>query len=263
MKAPRNNQSKSTRQDKSAKPLQKGKITVSGKPVKQSRQGKPGKVIATAKIEVSTVPKMLRPIHAPKPEPSVLHYFIVYKPYGMMSQFSVENERPVLANLAHRFPKDVYPVEPINADSEGILILSNDRALKQQMLDASKKNSKTYILLVEGEITDDAIKQLSQGVSISVDGEKTKTPKAKVRKIEMPEWIQERNPPVRIRKSIQDTWLEISIIEGKNSQIRRMTAAVGFPTLRLIRSGINRLLLTGMKQGEVKEVKREDLEKAL
>lgn len=262
MKVNKNTPSRSSRPDKSSKPGPRGKSANTNKPIKQSRQGKPGKAEVTAPAK-SAVPLHLRPIHAPKPEPEVLHYYIVYKPYGMMSQFSVENERPVLANLVFRFPKDVYPVEPINADSEGLLILSNDRALKQQMLDASKTITKTYLLQVEGEVTDEALKTLAQGVTISVEGKSTKAPKTKVKIIAQPEWIAERNPPVRYRKSVPDTWLELSIIEGKNSQVRRMTAAVGHPTLRLIRSGIGKLWLTNMKQGEVKEVNREDLNKAL
>ena len=262
MRVAKNTTSKASKPDKSGKLQKRSTTTNIGKPIKQSRNGKPGKVVATAKVVVSTVPKILRPIHAPKPEPAILHYFVIYKPFGMMSQFSVENDKPVLANLAHRFPKDVYPVEPINADSEGLIILSNDRALKQQMLDASKKTAKTYLLQVEGDVTDEALKTLSQGVTISVEGNAIKAPKVKVRIIEKPFWIADRIPTVRYRKSVPETWLELSIVEGKNSHVRRMTAAVGFPTLRLIRIGIGKLWLTDMKQGEVKEVKREDLDKA-
>ncbi|MFM2135542.1 MAG: hypothetical protein RL021_942 [Bacteroidota bacterium] len=190
-------------------------------------------------------------------------YFSVYKPFGMMSQFSREGERPVLADLGFQFPKDVYPVGRLDADSEGLLLLTNDRKQTSALLDPSKAHEREYLVQVEGEVTEDALKSLSSGVLISVDGRSYKTNQCVAKKIEEPALLPERLPPVRFRKSIPTSWISISLTEGKNRQVRKMTAAVGFPTLRLLRCRIGSLDLSSWTPGTVEELDFIEFRKAM
>ncbi|WP_439557515.1 pseudouridine synthase, partial [Dyadobacter sp.] len=152
----------------------------------------------------------------------------------MLSQFTREGDHPTLADLDFEFAKDIYPVGRLDADSEGLLLLTNDNFLKTKLLEPRNKHTRTYYVQVEGEITAEACEQLSRGVVISINGKAYKTLPANARVIEEPP-LPERNPPIRFRKNIPTTWLALTLREGKNRQVRRMTAAVGFPTLRLAR----------------------------
>ncbi|HNP47992.1 MAG TPA: pseudouridine synthase [Bacteroidia bacterium] len=184
-------------------------------------------------------------------------YFVIYKPYGMLSQFSKEGDKQVLADLNFIFPKDVYPVGRLDADSEGMLLLTNDKSVNEKLLHPSKKHVRSYLVQVEGEFSVDACEKLKKGVEISVDGKKYKTlPADNVELIPDPEFLPERNPPVRFRKSIPTSWVQIDLIEGKNRQVRKMTAAVGFPTLRLVRIVMESLKLDFFNPGEIKELER-------
>lgn len=187
-----------------------------------------------------------------------LDYFICWKPFGMLSQFTKEGEHTTLADLPFKFPKDVYPVGRLDADSEGLLILTNDNYLKTKLLEPKFGHTKTYWVQVEGEITQEAIRQLSQGVVIRIKGKEHRTNPAKVEKIEEPN-VPPRTPPVRFRKEIPTSWISIQIGEGKNRQVRRMTAAVGFPTLRLLRGGIENVSLLQLKPMEVKQLLAEEM----
>lgn len=172
----------------------------------------------------------------------------------MLSQFTKEGEHQTLADLDYNFPKDIYPVGRLDADSEGLLLLTNDNRLKTQLLDPKRKHLRTYWVQVEGEITDEACAKLSSGVQISVNGKKYNTLPAKARKIDLPT-LPERNPPIRFRANIPTSWIEISLHEGKNRQVRKMTASVGFPTLRLVRHRIGQhLVADGLQPGDVKEI---------
>lgn len=172
----------------------------------------------------------------------------------MLSQFTKEGDHPTLADLPFVFPKDIYPVGRLDADSEGLLLLTNDNHLKTRLLDPKRKHMRTYLVQVEGEITEEACDRLSGGVEISVNGKKYFTLKAKARRIEEPV-LPERHPPVRYRASIPTSWIEISLHEGKNRQVRKMTAAVGFPTLRLVRSRIGEVInFEGLMPGDVREI---------
>lgn len=172
----------------------------------------------------------------------------------MLSQFTKEGEHQTLADLDYNFPKDIYPVGRLDADSEGLLLLTNDNRLKTQLLDPKRKHLRTYWVQVEGEITDEACAKLSSGVQISVNGKKYNTLPAKARKIDLPT-LPERNPPIRFRANIPTSWIEISLHEGKNRQVRKMTASVGFPTLRLVRHRIGQYLVAdGLQPGDVKEI---------
>lgn len=168
-------------------------------------------------------------------------YFIVNKPFNVLSQFSEEGPKPTLKTVG-AFPTDVYPVGRLDADSEGLLILTNDKNVTHKLMHPSMEKSKEYLVQVEGEITQEAIQKLITGVEIRIKGKTHQTSKAFVSKIDAPN-LPERIPPIRVRQNIPTSWISITITEGKNRQIRRMTAAVGFPTLRLVRTRIQNLQL--------------------
>ncbi|MBX7227258.1 MAG: pseudouridine synthase [Chitinophagales bacterium] len=185
-------------------------------------------------------------------------YYIVNKPFGMLTQFTGELGQTTLKDLPFTFPKDVYPVGRLDKDSEGLLLLTNDKSLNAQLLHPKKNTTKTYWAQVEGIIENQQIIQLQNGVDIKVEGKIHHTLPAKVSTLEEPT-IWERNPPVRFRKTVPTSWLEISIVEGKNHQVRKMTAAVGLPTLRLIRVKIGNLTMGDLPNGAVKEIDKEML----
>jgi len=188
---------------------------------------------------------------------SMAEYFIFHKPYQVLSQFSPEGEKKTLADYFPHISKNIYPVGRLDYDSEGLLLLTNDKALTHQLLDPSFAHPRTYWVQVEGEISDGAITQLKNGVTINIDGKQYKTKRAGAQKI-LNMSIADRNPPIRVRKNIPDSWLSLTLTEGKNRQVRRMTAAVGFPTLRLIRSAIGGITLDGIAPGTFKSLSEEE-----
>ena len=165
------------------------------------------------------------------------------KPYGVLSQFTDDRGRPTLADFIHQ--KGFYAAGRLDFDSEGLLLLTDDGALQHQISHPGQKLPKTYWVQVEGDIDEGALQQLRRGVPLK-DG--TTVP-AKARKLAPPA-VWPRTPPVRERKSILTSWLELTIREGRNRQVRRMTAAVGFPTLRLIRVAIGNWKLGSLSSGE-------------
>ncbi|WP_445364099.1 pseudouridine synthase [Microbulbifer sp. ANSA003] len=168
---------------------------------------------------------------------------LLNKPFGVLSQFTDDQDRATLANFIQH--KGFYAAGRLDYDSEGLLLLTDDGALQHQISHPKRKMPKTYWAQVEGEITDDALYMLRQGVNLK-DG---RTAPAKAKRLpEMEPWP--RTPPIRERKSIPTSWLELTISEGRNRQVRRMTAAVGFPTLRLIRVAIGSWKLDSLKPGE-------------
>jgi 23S rRNA pseudouridine2457 synthase len=183
--------------------------------------------------------------------------FVIYKPYGTLSQFTPEGNKPGLGTL-HPFPKDCYPVGRLDADSEGLLILTNDASLNKKLLDPRYGHKRTYFVQVDNEITDEAIAKLSAGLDIKVEGKVYRTLPAEVKKIDYPP-LPERVPPVRFRKSIPTSWISMTLVEGKNRQVRHMTAAVGFPTLRLVRVKMGDLELGNMQPGDVIEIGKSEL----
>ncbi len=181
-------------------------------------------------------------------------YFIIYKPYGVLTQFS--GEGPTLASLG-AFPREVYPVGRLDKDSEGLLLITDDKWLNHHLLNPRFGHQRTYYAQVEGIPTPEALNQLKSGVIINVDGTDYKTKPALAKILEPAPTLPERNPPIRYRAAIPDTWIELTLIEGKNRQVRKMTAAVGFPTLRLVRFSMEKITISGMEVGEIRELDQE------
>lgn len=177
---------------------------------------------------------------------------MVYKPFGVLSQFSGEGET---LGLLGSFPNDIYPVGRLDKDSEGLLLLTNDKKLNHLLLDPNHNHERTYWVQVEGEITNEALRKLEAGLTISVNKKKYRTLKARAEFIpDAAAILPERHPPIRYRKNVPDSWLALHLKEGKNRQVRKMTAAVGFPTLRLVRWSIEQISIEGFEAGEVRPV---------
>ena len=168
------------------------------------------------------------------------------KPWGVLSQFTDGNGARTLAEFID-IP-GVYAAGRLDKDSEGLLVLTDDGALQAKIADPKNKVSKTYWVQVEGDPTEEDLKPLREGIKLK-DG---MTAPAKVQRIKAPA-LWQRDPPVRFRKSVPDCWLEITITEGRNRQVRRMTAAAGFPTLRLIRYRVGSWTIDGLANGEWRE----------
>lgn len=181
-------------------------------------------------------------------------YYILNKPYGVLSQFTDKKGRKTLGDV-FKFPKEVYPVGRLDMDSEGLLLLTDDKSLTDSLLNPENKNEKEYYVLVEGIPTGEELAELRNGITIR--GSKTLPAKAEI--IENP-GFPERIPPVNCRKNISCRWLSLTITEGRYRQVRKMTAAVGHPTIRLVRVRIKNLLLGGMKPGEVRELKQNEID---
>ncbi len=167
--------------------------------------------------------------------------YLFNKPFGVLCQFSGKGN--TLSDYITI--KDIYPAGRLDKDSEGLVILTNDGKLQHKISNPKFDKEKTYIVQVDGNITNTAINSLTLGIVLK-DG---KTKPAKVKTISQPDWLWSRTPPIRTRKNIPTSWIELTITEGKNRQIRRMTAHVGFPTLRLIRSQIGGWQLGNTKLG--------------
>lgn len=166
------------------------------------------------------------------------------KPYRVISQFSADGDKRTLADFIPI--RDVYPAGRLDYESEGLMLLTDDGKLQARITDPLSKKYKTYIAQVEGEINRSAIVKLQRGVDLK----EGRTMAARVKAINPPDDLWERNPPVRFRKNCPTSWIEIQIREGKNRQVRRMTAAVGFPTLRLVRTKIDVWDLQSLNPGE-------------
>ena len=196
------------------------------------------------------------------------------KPYAVLCQFTDRSgvaeqgrprragapvpRRPWMAESGRRtlaeFVKvaDVYPAGRLDYDSEGLLLLTDDGVLAKRLTDPRQRTAKTYCVQVEGDPDEDALRALRKGVLLN-DGP---TLPAQARLLDAPpDWLWPRDPPVRFRKSVPDAWIELTIHEGRNRQVRRMTAAVGLPTLRLIRLRVGEVALDGLRPGESRVVK--------
>ena len=176
------------------------------------------------------------------------------KPFGVLSQFTDKgtegSPRQTLSDFIDL--PGVYPAGRLDRDSEGLLLLTDDGRLQSRIADPRHKMEKTYLAQVEGLPEPDALEAFRRGLDLK-DG---RTRPAKVRQVDAPEGLWERDPPVRYRKSVPDCWLEVGLREGKNRQVRRMTAAIGHPTLRLIRIQIGDWSLGDLTPGAWREVSR-------
>lgn len=175
-----------------------------------------------------------------------------------MSQFSADGDKKTLSDFFTAIPKNIYPAGRLDYDSEGLLLLTDDKVFAHRLLDPQWAHERTYLVQVEGEIDQVALNKLSGGLIISIDGNRYTTQKAKAVKCVAPPAIAEREPPIRFRKNIPTSCISLTLTEGKNRQVRRMTAAAGFPTLRLVRCAIGSLTLEGIAPGEYKILRPEE-----
>jgi 23S rRNA pseudouridine2457 synthase len=170
-----------------------------------------------------------------------------YKPYGVLCQFTDRSDPPRRTLAAFNLPAGVYAAGRLDFDSEGLLLLTDEGPLASRLTDPRHATSKTYLVQVEGVPDETRLRLLRAGVTLR-DG---KTLPAQARHLQRPpDWLGPRDPPVRFRKTVPDAWVELVIHEGRNRQVRRMTAAVGLPTLRLLRTAIGPISLEGLQPGQ-------------
>ncbi|MFD2727378.1 pseudouridine synthase [Hyunsoonleella rubra] len=183
------------------------------------------------------------------------HHFIIYKPYGYLSQFgsrdSKQQSKRFLGDL-NDFPEGIMAIGRLDEKSEGLLLLTTDGKMSDYI--NSQKVEKEYYALVDGDISEESILQLQKGVEIGFDGKKYKTKPCKAFKLKVAPQLPERSKKIRDARHGPVSWVSITLSEGKFRQVRKMTSAVGFPTLRLVRVRVGAILLGRMYVGEVKEV---------
>ncbi len=191
-----------------------------------------------------------------------MQYILLNKPYGVVCQFSKSQGNE--ATLADYVPvPGVYPVGRLDADSEGLVLLTDDGQLQHVFTDPKFGHSKTYWAQVEGVPTPEALDTLRNGVLLPGYRTKYRTRPAKARVLDPGPEVWERNPPIRYRAKIPVTWIEVELQEGRNRQVRKMTAKVGFPTLRLVRVAIGELRVDGLQPGEWRELTASELARTL
>jgi 23S rRNA pseudouridine2457 synthase len=175
-------------------------------------------------------------------------YILFYKPYAVLSQFTSESGKQSLKDFG--FPNNVYPVGRLDYDSEGLLLLTNDNEIKNKLTDPKFEHPKTYLAQVERIPDEKTLQQLRGGVLV----ERVKTKPAEVELLREEPNLPPRSTPIRFRKTVPTAWLKIVLREGRNRQVRKMTAAIGHPTLRLVRIKIGNLEIEELKPGEWKEI---------
>jgi 23S rRNA pseudouridine2457 synthase len=184
-----------------------------------------------------------------------MKYFAIYKPYGVLSQFTDRVGRKTLRDL-YDFPAGVYPIGRLDFDSEGLLLLSDNKILTDFLLNPKYFHEREYYVLVEGVPTFEDLKKFAS--PIEIEGYFTRKAHASLLENFVP---PKRIPPVRFRQNIIDTWISLILTEGKNRQVRKMTAKIGFPTLRLIRYRIKNITLGNLSPGEVRELTPGEIKK--
>lgn len=186
--------------------------------------------------------------------------YALNKPFGILSQFSSEGNHPGILSLQLNLPKDVWPIGRLDRDSEGLLLLTDDMRLRQQLTDPKENSRKTYWVQVEGAPTEETLERFQQPMLLRFKKQEIRTKPARVSVMDEPE-VWDRTPPIRHRLSVPTSWIALELKEGKNRQVRRMTANVGHPTLRLIRAEVGDLTLKGLgiSPGEVIQLKPEQI----
>lgn len=180
-----------------------------------------------------------------------------HKPYGVLCQFTPD--QPGQRTLAEfGFPKRVFPIGRLDQDSEGLLLLGDEPGWVDRLLDPRHGHPRTYHAQVEGEPAREALERLARG---GLDLKTHRTLPCRARRLDPAPEFPPRDPPIRFRKNVPDRWIELVLTEGKNRQVRRMTAAVGHPTLRLVRVAIGRLALDPLPRGEWRELDEMDRER--
>ena len=192
----------------------------------------------------------------------MFRYFITYKPFEVLSQFTSQEDKKTLKDYFH-VAKDIYPVGRLDYDSEGLLLLTNDKSLNHRLLHPAFAHEREYWVQVDGNLTQQALQRLENGVDISIDGKIHHTKKCIASLFETDPIVEPRNPPIRFRKEIPTPWIKLILTEGINRQVRKMTASMGFPTLRLLRYRIESIDLGNLKPGEMKELSQKSIYKKL
>ncbi len=185
-----------------------------------------------------------------------LKYVVFFKPFGVLSQFTDKENRSTLSDFGP-FGKEVYSIGRLDADSEGLLLLTNDGRLKHYLLNPKFKHARTYLAQVERIPSEESLLKLRNGLII----EQKKTLPIKIRLLSEEPELPPRPVPIRFRKNIPTAWLELTLYEGKNRQVRKMTAAVGHPTLRLVRIKMGSLALGKLNPGEKRLLTNKEIEK--
>ncbi|MBR9921726.1 MAG: pseudouridine synthase [Bacteroidetes bacterium] len=189
-----------------------------------------------------------------------MSFYAIYKPYGYLSQFTREDPKHKVLGDLYAFPPHVYPLGRLDLDSEGLLLLTDKKGENSRLLDPKRKHPRKYWAQVEGDISETALNQLRSGIDIRIKGKTHHCLPAKAKKF-TPADVPERDPPIRYRKNVAESWIELQLTEGKNRQVRRMCAAVGFPVLRLIRYQIGQFRLPQLDVGKVWELSPNDWNK--
>lgn len=179
----------------------------------------------------------------------------------MISQFTSSHKKKCLDMLNFSFPKDVYPVGRLDENSEGLLILTNDKNLNHKLLNPEFGHKRIYLVQLQGVITPEAVKLMEAGITIALDAGPYTTRPCKVKVVKKPEVLPPRGHPISDR--LPTSWIEMTLTEGKFHQVRKMTAGAGFPCLRLIRIAIEDIRLENMQPGDVRELKRDAVYKKL
>ena len=189
-------------------------------------------------------------------------YYIIYKPYLVLSQFTSADGKLCLKDF-FQVERDVYPVGRLDYDSEGLLILTNDPSLNHRLLHPQFVHEREYLSQCEGQITAEAIQQLTRGVPVNINGAAYQTKPCKATMLKEAPQLPDRSPPIRFRKNIPTSWIRLTLTEGKNRQVRKMMAHTGFPVLRLIRSRIENILLMDMQPGDIKSLSQRTIYRQL
>jgi 23S rRNA pseudouridine2457 synthase len=182
------------------------------------------------------------------------HYLLFYKPFNVLSQFTGDTGKATLTDFGP-FPKSVYPAGRLDYDSEGLLLLTDDNQLKHKLLEPTFAHPRTYLAQVERIPDKEALHRLCSGVVI--DGKKTLP--SEVRLLDEEPILPERVPPIRFRKTVPTAWIELTLREGRNRQVRKMTAAVGHPTLRLVRIKIGAVGIGTLKPGQHRRLTQNEI----